>query len=131
MMAHRFRLVEGLDIEDQLRHIQVPTLVLSGERDVLVSPASLSGLCDDIRDVSARPLPNCGHLAFVTKPELIGEESRAVPEVLIASNPGERVRFREKQFSEAHPFFVTFDGSSPGQVSARRIRGGSSTRKSH
>lgn len=74
MMAHRFRLVEGLDIEDQLRHIRVPTLVLSGERDVLVSPTSLAALCDGIRDISHIPLPNCGHLAFVTKPELIGKK---------------------------------------------------------
>jgi pimeloyl-ACP methyl ester carboxylesterase len=74
MMAHRFRLVEGLDIEDQLRHIRVPTLVLSGERDVLVSPTSLAALCEGIRDVAHVPLPNCGHLAFVTKPELIGEK---------------------------------------------------------
>ncbi len=50
MMAHRFRLVEGLDIEDQLRHIRVPTLVLSGERDVLVSPTSL---------IAANPARGC------------------------------------------------------------------------
>jgi 3-oxoadipate enol-lactonase len=74
MMAHRFRLVEGLDIEDQLRHIRVPTLVLSGERDVLVSPASLTALCDGIANVSHVRLPNCGHLAFVTKPELVGKK---------------------------------------------------------
>ncbi len=74
MMAHRFRLVEGLDIEDQLRHIRVPTLVLSGERDVLVSPTSLTALCDGIANVSHVRLPNCGHLAFVTKPELVGKK---------------------------------------------------------
>lgn len=71
MMAHRFQLVEGLDIENQLRHIRVPTLVLSGERDVLVSPTSLTALCDGIANVSHVRLPNCGHLAFVTKPELV------------------------------------------------------------
>ncbi|HZZ80244.1 MAG TPA: alpha/beta hydrolase [Gemmataceae bacterium] len=74
MMAHRFQLVEGLDIEDDLKHIRVPTLVLSGERDVLVSPASLQTLCRGIRNVSHVRLPNCGHLAFVTGPELIGKQ---------------------------------------------------------
>jgi pimeloyl-ACP methyl ester carboxylesterase len=74
MMAHRFRLVEGLDIERQLGHIRVPTLVLSGERDVLVSPSSLTALCEGIRDVQFARLPDCGHLAFVTKPELMARK---------------------------------------------------------
>src|SRR5438067_9755687 len=34
VMAHRFRLVEDLDIADQLHFIKAPTLVLSGDRDV-------------------------------------------------------------------------------------------------
>jgi pimeloyl-ACP methyl ester carboxylesterase len=71
VMAHRFRLVEEFDIEKQLRFIKAPTLVLSGDRDVLVSPKSLMPLVDDISDVHFARLPNCGHLAFVTKPELI------------------------------------------------------------
>lgn len=71
VMAHRFRLVEELDIEDQLRHIRASTLVLSGERDVLVSQQSLAPLCQHIPDVRHVRLPNCGHLAFVTKPDAI------------------------------------------------------------
>ena len=71
VMAHRFRLVEELDVEDQLGAIKAPTLVLAGERDVLVSPRSLSTLCDRIADVQLERLPNCGHLAFVTRPDAI------------------------------------------------------------
>jgi pimeloyl-ACP methyl ester carboxylesterase len=71
VMAHRFRLVEELDIEDQLRHIKAPTLVLSGDRDVLVSAGSLAPLGNNIPDVRVVRLPSCGHLAFVTKPDLI------------------------------------------------------------
>ncbi|MSQ94938.1 MAG: alpha/beta hydrolase [Gemmataceae bacterium] len=71
VMAHRFRLVEELDIEDHLRHIKASTLVLSGERDVLVSQTSLTPLVHQIPDVRSVRLPNCGHLAFVTKPEAI------------------------------------------------------------
>jgi pimeloyl-ACP methyl ester carboxylesterase len=73
MMAHRFQLVEGLDMEDDLKHIRVPTLALSGERDVLVSPSSLHALCRGIRNASQVRLPGCGHLAFVTRPDLIGK----------------------------------------------------------
>ena len=71
VMAHRFRLVEELDIQKELPRIKVPTLVLSGERDVLVSPKSLTELCDAITNATYAQLPNCGHLAFVTKPDLI------------------------------------------------------------
>jgi pimeloyl-ACP methyl ester carboxylesterase len=71
VMAHRFRLVEDLDIEKKLGRIKAPTLVLSGDRDVLVSAQSLKPLCDGIPNVTLARLPNCGHLAFVTKPEMI------------------------------------------------------------
>jgi pimeloyl-ACP methyl ester carboxylesterase len=71
VMAHRFRLAEALDIENQLRYIKAPTLVLSGDRDVLVSPNSLTRLCDGIPKCHFTRLPNCGHLAFVTKPDVI------------------------------------------------------------
>ena len=71
VMAHRFRLVEGLDIEDQLDRIKAPTLVLSGDRDVFISPRSLQPLRERIPDVQFERLPSCGHLAFVTKPDAI------------------------------------------------------------
>ena len=71
VMAHRFRLVEEFDVEHQLHSIAAPTLVLSGDRDVLVSPRSLQSLRDDIPNVRFAGLPGCGHLGFVTKPDLI------------------------------------------------------------
>jgi len=71
VMAHRFRLAEALDIENQLRYIKAPTLVLSGDRDVLVSPNSLTRLCNGIPNCHLARLPNCGHLVFVTKPDVI------------------------------------------------------------
>lgn len=71
VMAHRFRLVEDLDIEADLHRIKAPTLVLAAERDVLVSPRSLASLCDAIPNATLARLPSCGHLAFVTRPELI------------------------------------------------------------
>lgn len=71
VMAHRFRLVEDLDLADQLNRIKAPTLVLSGERDVLVSPRSLAPLCERIPNTTHARLPNCGHLAFVTKPDMV------------------------------------------------------------
>jgi pimeloyl-ACP methyl ester carboxylesterase len=71
VMAHRFRLVEDLDLESRLPAIKAPTLVLAGERDVLVSPGSIASLCEHIPNVRHTQLPSCGHLAFVTKPDLV------------------------------------------------------------
>lgn len=76
VMAHRFHLVEGMNLEHDLACIKAPTLVLSGDRDVLVSATSLATLCDGIADVHFKRLPGCGHLAFVTKPELIVNQVR-------------------------------------------------------
>jgi pimeloyl-ACP methyl ester carboxylesterase len=71
VMAHRFRLLEGLDFEDELHQIKAPTMIVSGDRDVLVSQQSLAALCNNIPDAHLVRLAGCGHLAFVTKPDAI------------------------------------------------------------
>jgi pimeloyl-ACP methyl ester carboxylesterase len=74
VMAHRFQLVESFDILARLGRIRVPTLVLSGDRDVLVSSRSLTELCSGIPRAQFSRLPGCGHLAFVTRPDLVAEK---------------------------------------------------------
>jgi pimeloyl-ACP methyl ester carboxylesterase len=74
VMAHRFRLVEHFDITARLERIGVPSLVLAGERDLLVSERSLSALEEGIADCRRVALRGCGHLAFVTAPERVAEE---------------------------------------------------------
>jgi len=76
VMAHRLHLVEQLDLADRLHRIRVPTLVLAGDRDLLVSQESLQALCDGIPQAASVRLPGCGHLAFVTKPARIAGEVR-------------------------------------------------------
>jgi pimeloyl-ACP methyl ester carboxylesterase len=71
VMAHRMRLVESFDVSSRLHRIRVPSLILAGEKDVLVPPRSLAVLRDGIDDSQYLPLPKCGHLAFVTHPELV------------------------------------------------------------
>jgi pimeloyl-ACP methyl ester carboxylesterase len=77
VMAHRFRLVESYNMDAKLRRIRVPTLVLAGDRDVLVSPRSLGELCDGLPHAQFVRLPNCGHLAAVTHPDLVAARVRA------------------------------------------------------
>jgi pimeloyl-ACP methyl ester carboxylesterase len=74
VMAHRFRLVERFDMGERLGRIRVPTLVLAGERDLLVSEGSLQALCEGIQESHLVRLPGCGHLAFVTQPARVADE---------------------------------------------------------
>jgi pimeloyl-ACP methyl ester carboxylesterase len=77
VMAHRFHLVERFDVTERLHRIQVPALVMTGERDLLVSERSLAALCEGIADCRRVALPGCGHLAFATQPERVADEVRA------------------------------------------------------
>jgi len=76
VMAHRFRLAERFNLVDRLSRIRVPSLILSGERDLLVSPESLKALHEGIEDSRLVSLQRCGHLAFATQPRRIAEEVR-------------------------------------------------------
>ena len=73
-MAHRFRLVEQFDLDGQLDRVRVPTLVMRGDRDVLVSDRSLEDLCGGLPHARRVSLGNSGHLAFVTEPQLVADE---------------------------------------------------------
>jgi pimeloyl-ACP methyl ester carboxylesterase len=74
VMAHRFRLVERFDVADRLDRVRVPSLVLTGDRDLLVSPASLDALCDGLPGCRRVTLAGCGHLAFATRPGRLADE---------------------------------------------------------
>jgi pimeloyl-ACP methyl ester carboxylesterase len=74
VMAHRFRLVRRFDMTRRLERIAVPTLVLAGDRDLLVSDGSLSELRAGIRDCRLVRLNGCGHLAFLAQPYRVAEE---------------------------------------------------------
>jgi pimeloyl-ACP methyl ester carboxylesterase len=71
VMAHRLHLVERCDLGPQLARVTVPACVLAGERDLLVSPASLEELAAGLPDGYGELLPRCGHLAFVTHSQLV------------------------------------------------------------
>lgn len=73
VMSHRFRLAEAFDMAPKLDQIQAPSLILAGQRDVLVSNRGLRDLQLGIHDSEFVCLPGCGHLAFVTKPDLVAQ----------------------------------------------------------
>jgi len=71
MMAYRLKLIEDFNVEGRLARMHRPALLLSGERDVLVSKKSLTRLANGLPQAKTVLLPGCGHLAFVTNPDLI------------------------------------------------------------
>jgi pimeloyl-ACP methyl ester carboxylesterase len=74
VMAHRFKLVERFDVTPRLPRVRVPTLVLSGDRDLLVSKNSLKCLTKGIANNRHVSLTGAGHLAFVTQPKRVAAE---------------------------------------------------------
>ncbi len=74
VMTHRFHLVESFDPGSRLGKVRVPTLLMAGARDLLVSPQSLCDLANGLADARRIDLPGCGHLAFVTRPERVADE---------------------------------------------------------
>jgi pimeloyl-ACP methyl ester carboxylesterase len=76
VMTHRFHLAERFSLDGRMDRIRVPTLLMAGDRDLLVSPRSLADLGDGIGNSRVVRLPGCGHLAFVTQPERVAEETQ-------------------------------------------------------
>jgi len=76
VMAHRFRLAEDFDLSGRLHRIAVPSLLMAGDRDLLVSEESLKALQEGIASSRVVSVEGCGHLAFATQPARIAEEVR-------------------------------------------------------
>jgi pimeloyl-ACP methyl ester carboxylesterase len=76
VMAHRLHLVERCNLAPRLERIVAPALALAGERDMLVSPASLNELATGFASGVSEILPQCGHLAFVTHARLVADKWR-------------------------------------------------------
>ncbi len=76
VIAHRFHLAESFNMADRLNGVRTPTLVISGDRDVLVSERSQRELCAGLPNSRPVRLPGSGHLACVTHPHRVAEEIR-------------------------------------------------------
>jgi pimeloyl-ACP methyl ester carboxylesterase len=77
VISHRFRMVEHFNMEGKLERIQVPTLIMVGDRDWLVSEQSLRCLRQGISGAQVARLPKCGHLAFITEPRRVANEVKS------------------------------------------------------
>jgi pimeloyl-ACP methyl ester carboxylesterase len=77
VISHRFRMVEHFNMEGKLERIQVPTMIMVGDRDWLVSDPSLRDLRQGISGSQVVRLRGCGHLAFITEPRRVAQEVKS------------------------------------------------------
>jgi pimeloyl-ACP methyl ester carboxylesterase len=66
VMAHRLRLIRRFSLTDKTACVQVPTLVISGTRDFIVSKENSAELAATLPDCEQFVIPRAGHLAPVT-----------------------------------------------------------------
>jgi pimeloyl-ACP methyl ester carboxylesterase len=74
VMAHRFHLVEPYDVGNRGAGVRLEALAMAGDRDLLVSPQSLTDLGRALPRAHTEVLAGCGHLAFVTHPDRVAEK---------------------------------------------------------
>jgi len=66
-------LLQNSDLRPQLAQVQCPVLIISGERDRLVSPLSGKALAQAIPQASHVVIKGAGHAPFLSHPEIFNE----------------------------------------------------------
>jgi len=59
------------DITPHLGHIETPTLVVWGQKDLTLRPESFPPLVDALPNARSFAIPGCGHQPHIGKPETI------------------------------------------------------------
>jgi len=99
-IAERARLIGGIDAATDCRHVAVPTLVLTGERDLdhVVNADEAAAYGRLIGGARTEVLPHTGHLGCVTQPLVFASRVRAfwTSEVEHPEGDGTRLGLRER-----------------------------------
>jgi pimeloyl-ACP methyl ester carboxylesterase len=77
IMAHRFALVENVELAALLEQVRVPALVMAGARDLLVSGSGLEEMQRRLPRGRVVRISKAGHLAFVTHPQRVASEVKS------------------------------------------------------
>lgn len=76
VMSHRFKMAEKVELRPYLPQLQLPLLLMNGDRDLLVSTNGLDELSRATPQAVVKVLPQAGHLAFVTHAPMIAQMVR-------------------------------------------------------
>ncbi len=73
VLAHRLRMLADFDVRGRLGEVRVPSLVVAGESDAIVSLAAQRELAKSIAGARFASIPASGHLCFLTRPRAFAE----------------------------------------------------------
>lgn len=76
IMAQRFRSIARLELAKEIQGLSVPTLLLTGNRDIIVTRSSMGELASAMENVQLQTISGGGHLAGITHPAEIALLSR-------------------------------------------------------
>jgi len=66
--------LSGLDLQESIASLSVPTVIVGGESDKLTPPPHIHRLADALPHVVEKiVIPDCGHIALVSHPDLVTE----------------------------------------------------------
>lgn len=77
VMAHRLAQLEQFDVTDRLWRIDVPTLVVAGAKDAIISASRQKRLAQEISGARFEAIEGAGHIAFVTHAEAMACQVQA------------------------------------------------------
>lgn len=66
MMARRLDWLMSFDFAENMRQVSVPTTILTGERDAVVTPACQERLANSLPECDMYMIRDAGHLGFLT-----------------------------------------------------------------
>jgi len=79
------------DATDVLSHVSCPTLIVTGDRDVMTPSATARRICDAIEDCRFRLLPGASHYAAVEFPDQVcGSIEEFLKEIGYVESPSNR-----------------------------------------
>ena len=84
--AGHFRADLGHETRDRLRHIRCPTLVVHGDEDLITLPWYNRAVARPDPQRQLAIIGKAGHLAWLERPDELGEHMRAVPGRLPAAS---------------------------------------------
>ncbi len=83
-----------IDSRPYLKDIRVPTLVLSGDQDLLISNEFSKEMASLIPGAKLVIVPNCGHLAPAEQPEATSRRARCVAAPAVVNQPQNALNHR-------------------------------------
>ena len=71
--AAAWRSFKGLNVQDRLGTLRIPTLVLAGELDASTPPGLMAGIAGRVPGAAYRELPSTPHMQTLERPELVAK----------------------------------------------------------